>query len=46
MTSLAQHRSPITAPLVGVALAISLFSGIVGGAVAIAVPGVIQARAA
>jgi membrane protein YqaA with SNARE-associated domain len=46
MTTLAQHRSTVTAPFVAVALAISVLGGIVGGAVAVTIPSVIEARAA
>jgi hypothetical protein len=44
MTSLVQQRQTITTPLVGLALAASVLGGIVGGAFAIAVPAVIDAR--
>ena len=45
MTTLAQRRTTVATPFVGLALAASLLGGIAGGAVAIAVPAVIQARA-
>ena len=46
MAQLAQRPSTISTPLVGLALAASLLGGIAGGAVALAVPAAIQARAA
>jgi hypothetical protein len=46
MTTLAQRRTTLNSPFVGLALAASLVGGIAGGAVAIAVPAVIEARAA
>ena len=45
MTTIAQRRTTVATPVVGLALAASLLGGIAGGAVAIAVPAVIQARA-
>ena len=45
MAELVQRRPTVTNPLVGLAIAASLLGGIAGGAVAIAVPAVIQARA-
>lgn len=45
MTSIARPRPTITSPLVGAALAVSLLGGVAGGAVALAVPAAIQARA-
>jgi hypothetical protein len=45
MTTIAQRRSTAAAPFVGLALAASLLGGIAGGAVALAIPAVIQARA-
>jgi hypothetical protein len=45
MAELVQRRTAATNPLVGLAIAASLFGGIAGGAVAIAIPAVIQARA-
>jgi hypothetical protein len=45
MTTIAQRRTTVASPVVGLALAASLLGGIAGGAVAIAVPTVIQARA-
>jgi membrane protein YqaA with SNARE-associated domain len=46
MTTIAQRRSTAAAPFVGLALAASLLGGIAGGAVALAIPAVIQAHAA
>lgn len=46
MTTIAQRRTTLATPFVGLALAASLLGGIAGGAVAIAVPAVLQARAA
>jgi hypothetical protein len=45
MTTIAQRRTTVSTPVVGLALAASLLGGIAGGAVAVAVPAVIQARA-
>jgi hypothetical protein len=45
MAQLAQRPSTVSSPLIGLALAASLLGGIAGGAVAVAVPAVIQARA-
>jgi hypothetical protein len=45
MAQLAQPRTTVSSPVIGLALAVSLLGGIVGGAVAITVPAVIQARA-
>jgi hypothetical protein len=45
MAQLAQRPSTVSTPLIGLALAASLLGGIAGGAVAVAVPTVIQARA-
>jgi membrane protein YqaA with SNARE-associated domain len=45
MAQLAQRPATISNPLIGLALAASLLGGIAGGAVAVAVPAVIQARA-
>ena len=45
MAELVQRRTTVSNPLVGLAIAASLLGGIAGGAVAIAVPAVIQARA-
>ena len=45
MTTIAQRRTIVASPVVGLALAASLLGGIAGGAVAVAVPTVIQARA-
>ena len=45
MTTIAQRRTTLANPFLGLALAASLLGGIAGGAVAIAVPAVIQARA-
>ena len=45
MTTIAQRRTTVATPVVGLALAASLLGGIAGGAVAVAVPAVIQARA-
>ena len=46
MAQLTQRPATISTPLVGLALAASLLGGIAGGAVALGVPAVIQARAA
>ncbi len=46
MAELVQRRTTTTNPLVGLAIAASLLGGVAGGAVAIAIPAVIQARAA
>ncbi|HET9082971.1 MAG TPA: hypothetical protein VFN41_01105 [Candidatus Limnocylindrales bacterium] len=46
MAQLARRPTTISTPLVGLALAASLLGGIAGGAVAVAVPAVIQARTA
>jgi hypothetical protein len=46
MTTLVQQPSRIANPLVGVAFAVSLLGGLAGGAVAVAVPAVIEAREA
>ena len=45
MAELVQRRTTVTNPLVGLAIAASLLGGIAGGAVAIAIPAVIQAQA-
>ena len=45
MAQLAQRRTTISNPLIGLALAASLLGGVAGGAIAVAVPAVIQARA-
>ena len=45
MTTIAQRRTTVATPVLGLALAASLLGGIAGGAVAIAVPAVIQAQA-
>jgi hypothetical protein len=45
MAELVQRRTTVTNPLVGLAIAASLLGGIAGGAVAVAIPAVIQARA-
>lgn len=45
MTTIAQRRTIVASPAVGLALAASMLGGIAGGAVAVAVPAVIQARA-
>ena len=45
MTTIAQRRTTVATPVLGLALAASLLGGIAGGAVAVAVPAVIQARA-
>jgi hypothetical protein len=45
MAQLVQRRATVSTPLVGLALAASLLGGIAGGAVALTVPAVIQARA-
>jgi hypothetical protein len=45
VTSIAQPRKSLTAPLVGLALAASVLGGVVGGVVATAVPAVIETRA-
>jgi hypothetical protein len=45
MTTIAQRRTTVVTPALGLALAASLLGGIAGGAVAVAVPAVIQARA-
>jgi hypothetical protein len=45
MTTIAQRRTTVASPVVGLALAASLLGGLAGGAVAVAVPSVIQARA-
>jgi|RhiMethySRZTD1v2_1073278.scaffolds.fasta_scaffold196832_2 hypothetical protein len=44
MAQLAHRPSTVSTPLIGLALAASLLGGIAGGAVAVAVPTVIQAR--
>lgn len=44
MAQVAQRPATISSPLVGLALAASLLGGIAGGAVALTVPAVIQAR--
>ena len=45
MTTIAPRRTTVATPVVGLALAASLLGGIAGGAIAVAVPAVIQARA-
>ncbi len=45
MAELVQRRKTISTPGVSLALAVALLGGIAGGAVAITVPAVIQARA-
>jgi hypothetical protein len=45
MAELVQQRKTIAAPAVSMTLALALLGGIAGGAVAIAVPAVIEARA-
>ena len=45
MAELVQQRKTITNPVVGATLAVALLGGLAGGAVAIAIPAVIQARA-
>ena len=45
MAQLAQRPTTINTPLIGLALAASLLGGIAGGAVAVTVPAVLQARA-
>jgi len=46
MAQLAQRPATTSTPLVGLALAASLLGGIAGGAIAVTVPAVIQARTA
>ena len=45
MAELVQQRKIISNPVVGATLAVALLGGLAGGAVAIAIPAVIQARA-
>lgn len=45
MAELVQQRKTISNPVVGATLAVALLGGLAGGALAIAVPAVIQARA-
>lgn len=45
MAELVQRRKTISTPGVSLALAVALLGGIAGGAVAITIPAVIQARA-
>ena len=45
MAELVQQRKTISNPVLGATLAVALLGGIAGGALAIAVPAVIQARA-
>lgn len=45
MAQLAQRPRTVNTPVIGLALAASLLGGIVGGAVVVAVPSVIQVRA-
>jgi membrane protein YqaA with SNARE-associated domain len=45
MAELVQRRTPVTNPLVGLAIAASLLGGIAGGAMAIVIPAVVQTRA-